>query len=91
MLSNTTFTIPYATANISVLGSTFTRVVLSGINVFNAEFISMDNNGIWRHNHTIIGDGTLNANLPSITQGIATKWNSNDPEGEPNYTGLTQP
>lgn len=58
-----------------------------------------NNNGMWRHNHTVYGDGTVfpsngtvYANLPfgvSVAQGAASKWNTNDPAGEPRYGGTS--
>jgi len=42
---------------------------------------------IWRHNHSIIGDG---GTIPSILQGVGYKWNPTQTNvGEPNYSDFT--
>jgi hypothetical protein len=93
----TQFTIPYNPSAVPVLcvgsGNSLVRVPESSNLlhlVYNGHFHNQSgtNNGIWRHNHSYVGDGNVvSTAFKSIEQGSAMKWHEKDVlGGEPNYS-----
>jgi hypothetical protein len=97
--TTTTYTIPFTSTGVMYLNSG-TIIADSGEflgSAFNGAFhsTSTTNNGIWRHDHAIVGDGhNVSSTTKSVLQGSALLYHVSDNYGgEPNYveTATIQP